>query len=270
MRGIRLSQSLLAIAVASVAILRLSFRDFVPTGQSFPVWIPWRESWVYGSALLLLAASVGVCFPRSALSSALTICAYQALWAVICALPVLAEPRSVGAWYGFCEALAPLIGAWIVYTLLKWQLHGSAMPTAAERAVRWAQILFGLSCVFYGWSHFAYADYTASMVPAWLPGPLGFAYVTGLCHMAAGIGIVFRILPRLAATLEAIMMSLFGLLVWVPSFFAYPRPAWATPPQNQWSELVVNLLLAAAAWIVAASLRGRPWGFGWRRWQLHR
>jgi hypothetical protein len=24
-----------------------------------------------------------------------------------------------------------------------------------------------------------------------------------------------------------------------------PRPAWATPPQNQWSELVVNLLLAA-------------------------
>ena len=102
------------------------------------------------------------------------------------------------------------------------------------------------------------------MVPAWLPGQLGFAYFTGLGHIAAGIGIIIGILPRLAATLEAIMMSLFGLLVWVPSLFAQPRPKWATPPQNQWSELVVTLLLAASAWIVAASLRNRPWGFASR------
>jgi uncharacterized membrane protein YphA (DoxX/SURF4 family) len=96
------------------------------------------------------------------------------------------------------------------------------------------------------------------MVPAWLPARLAFAYFTGLGHIAAGIGLVIWILPRLAATLEAIMMSLFALLVWVPSFFAQPRPEWATPPQNQWSELVVNLVLAAAAWLVAVSLRNRP------------
>ena len=135
------------------------------------------------------------------------------------------------------------------------------MPIASERAVRAAQVLFGLNCVFYGWSHFAYADYTASMVPTWLPSRLGFAYFTGLGHIAAGIGIIVGILPRLAATLEAIMMSLFGLLVWVPSFLAQPRPEWATPPSNQWSELVVNLVLAASAWLVAASLKNRPWGF---------
>jgi uncharacterized membrane protein YphA (DoxX/SURF4 family) len=87
---------------------------------------------------------------------------------------------------------------------------------------------------------------------------LGFAYLTGVGHIAAGIGIVVGILPRLAGTLEAVMMSLFGLLVWVPSFFMYPRPEWATPPQNQWSELVVTLMLAAAAWLVASSLRYPP------------
>jgi uncharacterized membrane protein YphA (DoxX/SURF4 family) len=100
------------------------------------------------------------------------------------------------------------------------------------------------------------------MVPNWLPGRLGFAYLTGVGHIAAGIGIIIGVLPRLAATLEALMMSLFGLLVWVPSFFANPRPAWATPPQNQWSELVVNLVLAAAAWVVASSLRNHSWGVG--------
>ena len=127
--------------------------------------------------------------------------------------------------------------------------------------MRVAQVFFGLTCVFYGWSHFAYADYTAGMVPAWLPGRLGVAYITGFFHIAAGIGIIVGILPRLAATLEAIMMSLFGLLVWLPSFWAQPRPKWAMPAQNQWSEVVVNLVLAAAAFVVADSLRNRPWGF---------
>jgi uncharacterized membrane protein YphA (DoxX/SURF4 family) len=194
----------------------------------------------------------------------LTIGAYQAVWAVICAPPILSQPLSVGAWYGFCEALTSLVGAWILYTMFRWQSRGSEMPIASERTVRAAQVLFGLNCVFYGCSHFAYADYTASMVPTWLPSRLGFAYFTGFSHLAAGFGIILGFLPRLAATLEAIMMGLFGLLVWVPSFFARPPPEWATPPQNQWSELVVNLVLAASACIVATSLRSRPWGFGAR------
>jgi uncharacterized membrane protein YphA (DoxX/SURF4 family) len=133
------------------------------------------------------------------------------------------------------------------------------MPEAGACAMRAALVLFGLTCVFYGCSHFAYAEYTATMVPTWLPGRSGLAYLTGMGHLAAGIGMIFGVLPRLAATLEAIMMSFFGLLVWVPSFFAQPRPTWATPPENQWSELVVTLMLTASAWMVADSLRGRAW-----------
>ncbi len=256
------AHGLFAIALASAAILSLSYGDFVPLGQPFPAWIPGRELWVHGSAISLLVASVRLCFPRTALPSAATIGVYETIWAVICIIPNLSKPFSVGGWYPFCETLAPLIGAWILYALLRWQSRRSSTAMASEGAVRVAQALFGLTCIFYGWSHFAYADYTAGMVPAWLPGRLGFAYFTGIGHIAAGIGLVVGILPRLAATLEAIMMSLFGLLVWVPSFFAVPKPAWATPPQNEWSEFVVNLLLAAAAWMVATSLRYRPWGLG--------
>ena len=261
---IGLGHGFFAIAAASLAILTLSYGDFAPSGQSLPGWIPWREAWVYVSALLLLAASAGLCFSRTALPSVLTIGAYQAVWALIDTPPIFSKPLSIGAWYGFCEALTSLVGAWILYTMLRWRSPGAEMPIASRRAVRLAQVLFGLTCVFYGCSHFAFADYTANQVPAWLPSRLGFAYFTGLGHLAAGIGIIVGVLPRLAATLEAIMMSLFGLLVWVPSFFAQPRPAWATPPQNQWSELVVTVVLAASACVVATSLRNRPWGFGSR------
>jgi uncharacterized membrane protein len=192
----------------------------------------------------------------------LTIGVYLTFWAMAGVPPILSKPLSVGSWYGLCEALTSLAGTCILYTEFRWLSRESHLPAAGESAVRAAQVVFGVTCIFYGSSHFAYSEYTASMVPTWLPSRLGFAYFTGLCYIAAGIGIILRILPRLAATLVAIMMSLFGLLVWVPSFFAHPKPAWATPPQNQWSELEVNALLAAAAWIVADSLRRRPWGFG--------
>jgi uncharacterized membrane protein len=264
MRIVGFAQCLFAIASASLALLSLAYGDFAPGGQSLPAWIPWRETWVYGSALLVLAASAGLCFSRTALRSVLTIGAYLATWAVICVPQILSKPLSVDGWYGFCEALSSLVGAWILYATLRWQSRGSETPKAGERAARAAQVLFGFTCVFYGWSHFVYADYSATMVPTWLPSRLEFAYFTGLGHVAAGIGIVVGIFPRLAATLEATMMSLFGLLVWVPSFFVQPRPEWATPPQNQWSELVVTLLLTASAWIVATSLRDRSWVFAAR------
>jgi uncharacterized membrane protein len=264
MRIVGVGHGLFAIAAASLGILSLSYVDFAPLGQSLPASIPWRETWLYGSALVVLVASAGLCFPRTALASAWAIGAYLAIWAATCVPAIVSNPRNVGAWYGFCEALTSLVGAWILYGMLRWQSPASELPIASARSAHVAQVLFGVTCVFYGWSHFAYADYTAGMVPAWLPAPLGFAYFTGVGHIAAGIGISVRILPRLAATLEAIMMSLFGLLVWVPSFFAQPRPAWATPAQNQWLELVVNLLLAASAWLVAASLSSRGWGFAAR------
>src|SRR6202167_5341764 len=179
MRIVGLGHGLFAIAAASLAILRLTYG--FPPEQSFPA---------YGSALVVLAASTGLCFSRTALPSALTIGAYQAVWAVTGVPLILSKPLSLGSWYGFCEALTSLLGAWILYAMLRWQSRGSEMPTAGERAVRVAQVLFGLTCVFYGWSHFAYADYTASMVPTWLPNGLGIAYFTGLAHIAAGIGIM--------------------------------------------------------------------------------
>jgi uncharacterized membrane protein YphA (DoxX/SURF4 family) len=259
MRIVGLGQRSFAIASASLAVWSLAYADFPWGAQSLLAWLPGRQSWVYGSALILLAASVGLCFSRAALASVLTIGAYQAVGVAISVPQIISKPLGVDAWYSFFEALTPLVGAWLIYAMSRPQSRKSRIPVAAEGAVRAAQALFGLSCVFYGWSHFLYADYTATLVPAWLPGHLAFAYFTGSAHVAAGLAILVGILPYLAATLEAAMMSLFGLLVWVPSLFAHPPPRWATPPEHQWSELVLTLVLAASAWIVAISLRHRSW-----------
>jgi uncharacterized membrane protein YphA (DoxX/SURF4 family) len=250
---------LFGISLAGLATLALVYGNFAPVLEPFPAWLPWPHAWACGLGAILLAASAGLFLARTASASALIVGVYGTVWFASRAIPVLHQPLTVGAWYGLGEALGPLIGAWILYALLRRQ-DGTPPVTVmtGDRALHVARVLFGAACVAYGAAHFAYAGYTANMVPGWLPGRTALAYLTGAGHTAAGLGLLLGILPRLAATLEAIMIGLFGVLVWLPSFFAQPRPGWAISTQNQWSETFLTFLLAASAWIVAASLQSSP------------
>jgi uncharacterized membrane protein len=120
-----------------------------------------------------------------------------------------------------------------------------------------ARILFGAACLVFGVSHFLYADFTAQMVPAFLPFHLPLAYITGAGHFAAGLALISGVLSRLAAVCEAAMMSLFVVLVHIPMVVA-PIPADMT--QLFWTMLCVACALSGAAWLLAASLKDRPWG----------
>jgi uncharacterized membrane protein len=262
MRNTGFGHALFGIAAAGLAALSLVYGNFAPIFDPFPASLPWSGLWEYGLGAILLAASAGLFFARTALMSAVIVAAYALVWTVARVRPLLLKPQSVGNWYGVCEALGPLLGAWILYALLHRQNAAPAESVMTrDRALHVARVLFGAACVVYGAAHFAYAAYTSAMVPAWLPGRTGLTYLTGAFHAAAGLGLLFGVLPRLAATLEASMLSLFGVLVWLPSFFAQPAPGWAPTAQIRWSETFLTFLLAASAWIVAESLRGTPWGF---------
>jgi len=245
-----------ALVTAVTANPGLIYGDFALQWQPLPDWIPGREVLAYASGALVLAASIGVFIRRTALASALVLTAYQLIWVVTRGAPVVPDPINVANWLGLCESLAATIGGWIL--LASWIQH-TGSPSfgsmTSERAMRTARILFGLCCVVFGLSHFVYASFTAVMIPQWLPGRLWLAYLTGAGHMAAGLALVFAIIPRLAATLEALMLNSFVLLVHVPSIGASPVLAWASTSRLQWTALVIACTLAGAAWLLAGSLR---------------
>ena len=251
LRKIGFGDALFAASVAGVAALSLVYGNFVPLLDLFPG----PKVLTFALGLLLFATSIGLLFELTLAASAITIAIFATAWALVRTSPIVQAPQSIGSWYGFCEAVSMLAGAWTLYAVHRRHNHaGMVTPLTGKIPLRVARVLFGAACIEYGIAHFAYAAYSLPFVPTWLPARVPLLYATGIFHAAAGAGLIFGIKPRLAARLEATMIILFGVLVWLPSYFANPTPKWAGNLQNQWSETLVTFLLAGVACLIAKSL----------------
>ncbi|HMD72779.1 MAG TPA: DoxX family membrane protein [Steroidobacteraceae bacterium] len=251
-------RAVFVVAMGGTGVLSLIYGDFALQWQPFPASVPAKHIFAYGSGVLVVVSAFGVLFNRAALPSALVLCVYQLVWAVLRAAQIPPEWFDIGRWLGFCEALALLVGTgFLLRSLPAGARIQSARPT---RDIAWtgiARISFGVCCIGFGLSHFAYAQFTADMIPGWLPQRVWLAYFTGAAHIAAGLGIALAIVPRAAATLEAMMMSSFVILVHVPSLLAAPPPAWAPTSRMQWTALCMAACLAGSAWLMAGSFSNR-------------
>lgn len=238
---------LFSVGLAGLGILSLISGDFAFSWQPVPAWLPWRENLAHASGIILLVGGIGMLVKRIAGPFALGMTIYLLSWLFLLQAPRVAQaPGNVGMWLGFCENLVLVTGGWMLFVSL---LGPGDRMSIGFSGPRLGRLLFGVSCLVLGLSHFVYADGTASMVPMWLPDRLGFAYLTGAAHFAAGAGILFGTVPRLAAAMEAIMISSFVLLVHIPGVIATPNS------RLQWTMLFVASALAGAAWTVAASFQ---------------
>jgi len=84
------------------------------------------------------------------------------------------------------------------------------------------------------------------------PYRIGWAYLTGAGQIACGLGVLFSILPRVAAKIEAGMISLFTLLVWGPAILTAPKA------RLPWAAFFISWAIASAAWVVAQNIATRP------------
>jgi uncharacterized membrane protein len=127
--------------------------------------------------------------------------------------------------------------------------QGSPLKFATgEKSIRIARMVFAVSLLPIGLSHLVYVKETVELVPAWLPYRVGWAYLTGAGQIACGLGVLFSILPRVAAMAEAGMISVFTLLVWGPAIAAAPKA------RLPWTAFFISWAIASAAWVVAQNI----------------
>jgi uncharacterized membrane protein len=247
------SRALFASGMIAVGIVGLHYGDFASIWQGTPAWIPatTHTPIAYAAAVLMLLAGIGLLLERTAAISARALFFYLLLWVLLLRVPsVLTTPQIEVNWQGLSEIVTILTGCWILFATLTTSRDGSWSSFATgKRGIRCAQFLFGLALIPFGLSHFAYLAHTAELVPAWLPYHTAWAYLTGTAQLAAGVAVLLSIVPRLAAMLQAALLTIFTFLVWVPMIVATPTV------KDLWTEITVSWAISAAAWVVAASIR---------------
>ena len=229
------------LGALALGIIGLAFGDFALQWQPVPATLPHRELFAGLSGALMLLLGAGVLWTRTARIAAGALAAVYLVWVVVLhGLVVAAQPTSVAAWLGIGEILALASGGLALFA----QLDDG--PDVRLRLI--ARLAFGACALVFGLSHFIYATFTASMVPAWLPYPLFWAYATGSGHALAGLALLSGVRARLAATCLAGMMASFVLLLHLPRVLA------ALHSQMEWTMLAIAVSLTGAAWALRQSL----------------
>jgi uncharacterized membrane protein len=255
MRVASVGHAVFAATFIALGILGLSTGDFTGIWEPVPKGVPAREALAYLCALVSLASGVGLLWPRAAAAAARLLLTYLLVWLLLFRVPIiLGAPTTETSWEECGETAVIVAGAWILYG---WFSAGSDKRhlgfAAGEKGVRLARMLYGLALIPLGLGHLTYVKETASLIPGWLPGHLGWVYFTGWAYIVAGVAVILGICARLAAALSALQMAAFTLLVWGPIVLA------AHTERSEWAESIISWTLTIAAWVVTDSYRGTRW-----------
>lgn len=238
--------ALFAAGMIGLGILALIYGDFALVWQPVAAWVPGRTALAYLAGIIMLAGGIGLLFETTVVWSVRILFPYLIVWALLKVPALVAAPQIEGVWLGFGELGALLAGGWVLFARLSALPDDSILSFAAgENGVRIARILFALSIIPIGLAHLFYVKATFDLVPHWMPFQSSWAYITGVGQIACGLGILFSVLPRVAAMAEAGMISLFALLVWAPAVMAAPEGRFP------WTAFLISWAIAAAAWVVA-------------------
>ena len=253
--SIRPSRAVFAAAIIGLGIIGLIYGNTAVLWEGMPKSLPGRPLVIYLCAVIEIATGIGLLLPQTLTLACRVLLPFLLLWLVLLRLPALfLAPGVMASWEAFGEIAATSAGAWSLFAVCADgrgpRDHGFAVGASGVRAAR---LLLIAALPMIGLSHFVYHDFTASLVPKWLHFPLGWTYLTGAASLAATAGMLFGIYPRLAANLEAGMLWIITVLVWVPRVAAMPKD------QGNWSELAISAAIASGVWLVAGTYGREPW-----------
>jgi uncharacterized membrane protein YphA (DoxX/SURF4 family) len=224
------------VAVLASGLITLAWHDY--NGWHQPRYL------VDAAAAAQIFGGAAIQFPWSTKAGALVLGAVFLVFALLCVPQIVAAPQIYNSWGNFFEQFSLVTGAAIVYARLAW-------AWAPETLHRIGRILLGICVASFTISQAMYLDFTATLVPKWIPpSQMFWAVTTTVAFALAAVALLTNRMALLATRLLTMMLVIFGLIVWIPLLLSGPHS------HTNWSETAETFAIAGAAWILADLLRG--------------
>ena len=253
--ALSLGRSFFGLATLASGVLQLVTGDFVRLVPKLPAWVPAHSTWAYLVGVVLVAIGLAILSGRTARIAASVLGAMILAEVLLLYMPqmvvnpVIDRPFLRGfMWTNPLKALALVGGAAILVGRSLGEARGiSPLVRSIGRLEPLGAVFLAIFLVVCGMQHFVYRDFVTGMVPSWIPGQRFWTYFTGVALIAGGAGILVRPTVRLAATLSALMIFLWVLLLHIPRALAGPNHA------NETAGVFEALAISGVALLVAGT-----------------
>jgi uncharacterized membrane protein len=244
------SRAFFAIGIAGIGLQQIMLGDFVPVIlPSFPAWLPLRAAWVAAIGIFLVLSGVAILVPRTARIAAIFLGTVLLAFLVLRQVPdqLAAAPRVLGAWTNAFKLLTLAGGSFVAAGTIS-----AAKPGFISRCfVMFGSFTLGITCIIFGLDHFVYTRFVAQLVPDWIPGHNFWTYFCGAALIAAGVGLIAQLLPRLAAGLLGGMIFTWLIVLHIPRAIADPHSGHG----NEITSVFEALAFAGIAFLLALDHR---------------
>jgi uncharacterized membrane protein YphA (DoxX/SURF4 family) len=245
------------IAIAALGFLIIYFKDFpyflIPPNHG---WMTEHVILVYLSGALLFLAGVCIVFAIKAVPVSLVLGMVLLLIFCFYFIPyeLLVSPNymHLGAWENALKELALSGGAFVVAGCYSSKNEGSFVGFF-RKMIPLGAIIFALTIISFGINHFLYATEAADYIPSWIPYHLFWIYLAGVGLLGSGIGILFKIKPRLMAILLGTMIFIWVVILHIPKAIAEP----AAGQGGEVSSGFIALAYCGIAFVIAGAGAGK-------------
>ena len=240
------------LGMIGIGIQHFFFREFIPViAPTFPAAIPGRSIWVPLCGAALVAAGLAILLNIKTRRVAIVLGAALLALLVIDHIPyrLTNNPGILGFWGNEFKILTLAGGAWIAAGSL---IQQPAEVSSADRFMSISRYFLPITVTIFGFEHFLYPDFVATLVPAWIPWHYFWTYFAAVALMVAGLAMIVNIKARLASLMLGIMIFIWFLILHIPRAMADPTSGIGNEVASVFEALAFSgiafMLCALSAW----------------------
>lgn len=213
---------LFVIAVTGLGIVQLASGQMIPN-FTLPGWMPLKAEIAYLTGLLLVVAGIFIIIKKYSLLGAGLAAGVFAVFLVFLLIPKLIMNLHDSGGYTFTsETFMLLSGALLLCGNVL--TENGKTPLGAWIAMT-GKYIFSLTLFDFGMEHWLSEPYVVSIIPAWIPWKVFWAYFVMCAFFAASVSLFFNIKAKLSMQLVCLMFFLFIALMHIPDLTRAPGNA---------------------------------------------